>query len=77
MVTTTSERLTPFLAQHEGFGSKAYRCPAGVFTIGYGMTMRSRVFADYWRRLKGRALKPGDRISREEADKALTAMLAS
>lgn len=77
MVATTSEKLTPFLAAHEGFVSKAYRCPAGVLTIGYGMTMRSKVFAAYWQRQKGRSLKPGDRITRGEADEVLTKMLAA
>lgn len=75
MVTTTSPRLTPFLAAHEGFVSKAYRCPAGVLTIGYGMTSRSKVFDASWRSKKGRGLAPGDTISRAEADQVLERML--
>ena len=66
-----STKGAAFVAAHEGFVSKAYRCPAGVLTIGYGFTMRSRVFADYWRKKHGRGLKPGDRISRAEADRLL------
>ena len=29
---------TDFIAAHEGLVLKAYRCPAGVWTIGYGHT---------------------------------------
>ena len=27
-----------FIARHEGFRAEAYKCPAGVWTIGYGHT---------------------------------------
>ncbi len=37
----------------EGFRSYAYRCPAGVWTIGYGFT---------------KGVKPRDFMTREEAD---------
>jgi GH24 family phage-related lysozyme (muramidase) len=76
MVASTSERLTPFLAAHEGFVSRAYRCPAGVVTIGYGFTGRSKVFAEYWKAKTGHALRMGDAIGRAEADAVLTKMLA-
>jgi len=66
---------TAFIAAHEGFVSKAYRCPAGVVTIGYGFTMGSRLFADYWRSSRGRALQMGDTITRAEADKVLKALI--
>lgn len=62
---------TAFIAAHEGFVSKAYLCPAGVLTIGYGFTMGSKVFADYWRQKHGRALQKGDTITRAEADMLL------
>lgn len=66
---------TAFIAAHEGFVSKAYLCPAGVLTIGYGFTMGSKVFADYWRGKHGRALKTGDTITRAEADMLLQRMV--
>lgn len=31
-------KLTALLKEFEGLGLKAYRCPAGVLTIGYGHT---------------------------------------
>lgn len=33
-----SSSLAEFVANWEGFRAKAYRCPAGVWTIGYGTT---------------------------------------
>jgi lysozyme len=33
-----SERLLSFVADFEGFRARAYKCPAGVCTIGYGET---------------------------------------
>lgn len=76
MATSTSRKLTPFLAAHEGFVSRAYRCPAGVVTIGFGFTMRSRVFAEWWKARYGRAMRMGDTITREDAETLLTKMLA-
>jgi lysozyme len=64
-----------FIAAHEGFVSKAYVCPAGQRTIGYGFTMGSKVFADYWRSKHGRALQMGDTITRAEADMLLQRMV--
>ncbi|MFN4101923.1 MAG: glycoside hydrolase family protein [Pararhodobacter sp.] len=66
-----SEKGAAFVAAHEGFVSRAYLCPAGVRTIGYGFTMGSAVFAAYWRRKHGRGLQAGDTITREEAGKLL------
>lgn len=60
-----------FIAAHEGFVSRAYRCPAFTITIGFGFTMGSRIFADYWRAKHGRALQMGDTITRSEADTLL------
>lgn len=71
---TISANGAAFLAAHEGFASKAYRCPAGVITIGFGFTMGSKVFAEFWRRKHGRALRMGDRIGRSEAEILLRSM---
>lgn len=51
--------------------TRAYRCPAGVITIGDGFTMGSAIFAAYWRQKTGRALQMGDTITQEEADDIL------
>lgn len=45
----------------EGFYSKAYLCPANVWTVGYGTTK--------W--ANGKAVKPGDTITESEAVKLL------
>jgi GH24 family phage-related lysozyme (muramidase) len=64
-------RLSPQGARevllHEGFVSRAYRDPVGVLTIGAGYTNRSQVFKAYWIKTRGRPLKPGDTITRDEA----------
>ena len=49
----TSDRGIDLIKEHEGFRSKAYRCPAGVWTIGYGHT---------------KDVRPGQVISREEGE---------
>ncbi|WP_428700377.1 lysozyme [Stappia sp.] len=66
-----SDRGLAFIARHEGFVARAYRDPVGVLTIGYGFTMASRVFSAFWRDRHGRALAPGDRLERGEADALL------
>lgn len=66
-----SDRGLAFIARHEGFVARAYRDPVGVLTIGYGFTMASRVFSAFWRERHGRALAPGDRLDRREADELL------
>lgn len=75
MTLSLSEQGARFIARHESPGgkavSRAYRCPAGVITIGHGFTMRSRVFAAYWRAKHGRALQMGDTITQGEADSLL------
>lgn len=43
MVTTTSSKGVAFIEAHEGKVLKAYRCPAGKWTIGYGLTAASGV----------------------------------
>lgn len=62
-----SERGAAFIAAHEGFVSRTYRDPAGIPTIGYGFTMRSKSFAELWRKERGHALRDGDRITQTEA----------
>lgn len=34
----TSQQMVNLIMQWEGFRAKAYRCPAGVLTVGYGHT---------------------------------------
>jgi GH24 family phage-related lysozyme (muramidase) len=70
-----SDQGLAFLAAHEGFVSRGYLDPAGVVTIGYGFTMRSRIFAGWWRRRHGRRLAVGDRLPREQANKLLLTLL--
>jgi lysozyme len=36
--TAVPDACLELVARFEGFGANAYRCPAGVWTIGYGMT---------------------------------------
>jgi lysozyme len=50
----------------EGFRAEAYLCPAGVWTIGYGITAGAGI---------GVNPKPGDRVTREQADQHLRAAL--
>ena len=71
-----SESGLAFIAGHEGFVSSAYRDPVGVLTIGYGFTMRSRVFAAWWRGRYGRDLRMGDRITKDGALQVLRALIA-
>ncbi|MAA97804.1 MAG: lysozyme [Stappia sp.] len=66
-VTKLSPQGAREVLSHEGFVSRAYRDPVGVLTIGTGYTNRSRVFKDYWISTRGRPLKPGDTITRDEA----------
>ncbi|CAO3438522.1 lysozyme [Azospirillum argentinense] len=65
-MTTTLRAAPPpvalDLARHfEGLSRTAYRCPAGVWTIGYGHT---------------RAVTPGDAITTEQAERLLADDLA-
>lgn len=49
----TSDKGVDLIKEHEGFRAKAYRCPAGVWTIGYGHT---------------KDVRPGQMITREEGE---------
>ena len=40
----TSESMIAIIKKFEGLRLKAYKCPAGVYTIGYGHT--ENVYAD-------------------------------
>ena len=60
-MTTIPVRARRLVAEFEGFRAEAYLCPANVWTIGYGFTS---------------GVKPGDVITREEADARLDAELA-
>lgn len=71
----TSEKGVAFLSVHEGRVHKAYKDSVGVITIGVGFTMRSRVFAAYWRQAKGHDLRLGDTITDAECDLLLKRLL--
>lgn len=50
------------IKKYEGCKLRAYKCPAGVWTIGYGTTVYPN----------GEPVKQGDRITYNEADTLLT-----
>lgn len=50
------EKALEIIKKYENFRAEAYRCPAGVWTIGWGHT---------------RDVHPGDVITREQADMLL------
>lgn len=52
------------IKKYEGFESKAYKCPAGIWTIGFGAT--------YY--MNGTPVKEGDTITLEEAENLLNEM---
>ena len=51
------QRGINLIKQFEALGLEAYRCPAGVWTIGYGHT---------------RGVKPGDVIDKQKAEQLLS-----
>lgn len=61
----TSAKGRAEIKLHEGEVLKAYRCPAGIWTIGVGLTSASGVVK----------VKPGMVITREESDRLLTEAL--
>lgn len=71
IISTASAQDVAFVGAHEDLVLRAYRCPAGVVTIGYGFTMGSKVFASFWQARHGRALRMGDTITRRDADMLL------
>ena len=52
----SSQRLIDYLKKTEGYSGVAYKCPAGVWTIGYGHT---------------NGVKPGDKITPYQAEQFL------
>ena len=58
----TSSRGINLIKQFEGLRLTAYKCPAGVYTIGYGHT---------------RGVKRGQKITEEQATEFLTADLCN
>lgn len=58
---TASQNCIDLIKLYEGYKSKAYYCPAGVPTIGYGSTMYNNGFK----------VKIGDVINEQEADNLL------
>lgn len=67
--------LIVFTGQHEGMVLRAYRCPAGVMTIGFGFTWGSKVFKDWWLKRHGRQLRLGDTIAQADAFFLLKAII--
>lgn len=53
----TSQQMVDLIKTFEGFRAKAYRCPAGVWTIGYGTT-----------KINGKSVPQGMVIGKPEAE---------
>jgi lysozyme len=66
MQTTSEDKGIPFLEAHEGVVLTAYRCPAGKWTIGAGLTAASGVVAPH----------AGMSVTRAEARRLLKLALA-
>lgn len=60
-ITKGSKNLIDLIKKFEGCKLQAYKCPAGIWTIGYGSTY----YAD------GNRVKEGDIITLEQAEKLL------
>ena len=63
MVITS--KLKDLVKQFEGCSLKAYKCPAGIWTIGYGNTQYEN----------GKAVKEGEVITLERAEQLLEVIL--
>ena len=59
---TISENGLSMIASFESFEPKAYYCPAGVLTIGYGHTGTNA---------QGQELQEGDTVTPEQAKRLL------
>lgn len=55
-----SQKCIDLIKKSEGFEPKAYLCPAGIWTVGYGST-----------RIDGRPVKSTDTVTLEKAEKML------
>ncbi len=75
VISKASDEGISFLGDKEGLVTRAYRDSGGVITIGYGFTMGSKIFADYWMQTRGHALRMGDTITRAESNKLLKALV--
>lgn len=53
--------MTNLIKKYESFSPKAYRCPAGIWTYGYGSTYKA----------DGTPVKKGDTITEPQADALL------
>ena len=53
--------MNSLIKKYEGFSAEAYKCPAGVWTIGYGNTT--------WK--DGTPVKQGDTITKKQAEDLL------
>lgn len=53
--------MNELIKRYEGYSEKAYKCPAGIWTIGYGNTT--------WE--DGTPVKKGDTITKEKAEALL------
>lgn len=62
---TKSKYSTDLIKKWEGCKLTAYKCPAGIWTIGYGNT----TYED------GTPVKEGDKITQDRAERMLTAYL--
>lgn len=60
-----SKNCVQLTKHYEGCKLEAYKCAAGIWTIGYGNTFFQN----------GRPVKSGDRISQDEAEELLPLML--
>src|SRR5690606_37946802 len=54
----TSKKGIALIKKYEGFRPNAYKCPSGIWTIGWGSTFYAN----------GKKVRPGDIISEIEAD---------
>lgn len=64
---TTSDAMVALIKSHEGYRDTVYRCPAGIWTIGYGHTGKDTTIAG-WKDADGDYHR---RITAEVADQLL------
>lgn len=74
-LTAISEQGAIFTVDHESCPERAYKDPGGVVTVGPGLTMLSAVFASYWNRTRGHALRIGDTLPKAEAIKVFRTVM--
>ena len=71
-----SNRGTREIISHEGIRLKAYRCPAGVITIGAGFTWASSSFRNWWKQNRGdKPFNLKSRMKREEVEQCLSVLI--